>query len=227
MLEKLCDDVDLSSDAFKFMDWREGTVADIKARIFRISFTGELAFEVNVPANQGLYMWQQIMAAGEEFGITPYGTETMHVLRAEKGYIIVGQDTDGSLTPQDCGMSWVVGKTKEFSFLGKRSFTRPDTSREDRKHLVGLKPTDPTVVIPEGSQIVADPNQPIPMDMLGHVTSSYWSECLGHGIAMGTVKAGLHKMGDTVYCPLADGRVLAAEIVSPVFYDLKGERHHD
>ena len=227
VLEKLCDDVDLSSDAFKFMDWREGTVADIKARIFRISFTGELAFEVNVPANQGLYMWQKIMVAGEEFGITHYGTESMHVLRAEKGYIIVGQDTDGSVTPQDCGMHWVVGKNKEFSFLGKRSFSRPDTSREDRKHLVGLKPIDPTAVIPEGSQIVADPNQPIPMDMLGHVTSSYWSECLGHGIAMGTVISGQHKMGETVYCPLADGRVLAAEICSPVFYDPKGERHHD
>ena len=227
VLAKLCDDVDLSSEAFKFMDWREGTVADIKARIFRISFTGELAFEVNVPANQGLYMWQKIMAAGEEFGITPYGTESMHVLRAEKGYIIVGQDTDGSVTPQDCGMHWVVGNKKEFSFLGKRSFSRPDTSREDRKHLVGLKPIDPTAVIPEGSQIVADPNQPIPMDMLGHVTSSYWSECLGHGIAMGTVISGQHKMGETVYCPLADGRVLAAEICSPVFYDPKGERHHD
>ncbi|MDP6969028.1 MAG: sarcosine oxidase subunit alpha family protein [Gammaproteobacteria bacterium] len=227
VLAKLCDDVDLSAEAFKFMDWRAGTVAGVKARIFRISFTGELAYEVNVPANQGLYMWQQIVAAGAEFGITPYGTETMHVLRAEKGYIIVGQDTDGSLTPQDCGMHWIVGKNKDFSFLGKRSFTRPDTSREDRKHLVGLKPKDPTVVLPEGAQIVPDPKQPIPMDMLGHVTSSYWSECLGHGIALATVKSGHHKMGDTVYCPLADGRVLAAEICSPVFYDPKGERHND
>jgi sarcosine oxidase subunit alpha len=172
-------------------------------------------------------MWQQLMAAGEEFGITPYGTESMHVLRAEKGYIIVGQDTDGSMTPQDCGMDWIVGKKKEFSFLGKRSFSRPDTARTDRKQLVGLKPKDPTVVIPEGSQIVMDPNQPIPMDMMGHVTSSYWSECLGHGIAMGTVKNGFERMGETVYCPLADGRVLAAEICSPVFYDAKGDHHND
>ena len=111
--------------------------------------------------------------------------------------------------------------------MGKRSFTRPDTARTDRKHLVGLKPTDPTVVIPEGAQIVADPNQPIPMDMLGHVTSSYWSACLGHGIAMGTVKNGHNMMGETVYFPLADGRVLSAEICSPVFYDAKGERHND
>ena len=227
VLAKLCDDVDLSADAFKFMQWREGTVAGVKARIFRISFTGELAFEVNVPANQGLHVWEQLMAAGDEFDITPYGTETMHVLRAEKGYIIVGQDTDGSLTPQDCGMHWIVSKQKDFSFLGKRSFTRPDTQRQDRKHLVGLKPVDPTVVIPEGAQIVADPKQPIPMDMLGHITSSYWSECLQHGIALGTVKGGLHKMGDTVYCPLADGRMLAATVTSPVFYDPKGERHHD
>jgi sarcosine oxidase subunit alpha len=209
------------------MDWRVARVAGVKARIFRISFTGELAFEVNVPANQGLYMWQQIMAAGEEFGITPYGTESMHVLRAEKGYIIVGQDTDGSLTPQDCGMDWIVAKNKDFSFLGKRSFSRPDTSREDRKHLVGLKPKDPTVVIPEGAQIVPHAEVTIPMPMLGHVTSSYWSACLGHGIALGTVKSGHHRMGETVYCPLADGRVLAAEICSPVFYDPQGERHHD
>jgi sarcosine oxidase subunit alpha len=227
VLEKLCTDVDLSAEAMKFMDYREGTVAGIKARIFRISFTGELSFEVNVPADQGHYMWQQLMAAGEEFGITPYGTESMHVLRAEKGYIIVGQDTDGSMTPQDCGMDWIVGKKKEFSFLGKRSFSRPDTARTDRKQLVGLKPKDPTVVIPEGSQIVMDPNQPIPMDMMGHVTSSYWSECLGHGIAMGTVKNGFERMGETVYCPLADGRVLAAEICSPVFYDAKGDHHND
>ncbi len=227
VLEKLCFDVDLSADAMKFMDFREGTVAGIKARIFRISFTGELSFEVNVPANQGHYMWQQLMAAGEEFGITPYGTESMHVLRAEKGFIIAGQDTDGSLTPQDCGMDWAVAKTKNFSFLGERSFTRPDTARADRKQLVGLKPIDPTVVIPEGAQIVMDPNQPIPMDMMGHVTSSYWSECLGHGIAMGTVKGGFERMGETVYCPLADGRVLAAKICSPVFYDPKGDRHND
>ena len=167
------------------------------------------------------------MEAGEEFGITPYGTESMHVLRAEKGFIIAGQDTDGSMTPYDCLMGWAVGKTKAFSFLGERSFTRPDTARTDRKQLVGLKPKDPTVVIPEGAQIVMDPNQPIPMDMMGHVTSSYWSECLGHGIAMGTVKGGSERMGETVYCPLADGRVLAAEICSPVFYDPKGDHHHD
>ena len=227
VLQKLCDDVDLSAESFKFMDWREGTVAGIKARIFRISFTGELAFEVNVPANHGLYVWQQLMAAGEEFAITPYGTESMHILRAEKGYIIVGQDTDGSLTPQDCGMDWIVGNNKAFSFLGKRSFTRPDTARTDRKHLVGLKSNDPTQVIPEGAQIVADPKQPIPMDMLGHVTSSYWSENLGHGIALGTIKGGFHKMGDTVYCPLVSGQIIAATICSPVFYDSKGERHHD
>jgi sarcosine oxidase subunit alpha len=227
VLAKLCDDIDLSATAFKFMEWRAATVGGVKARIFRISFTGELTYEVNVPANQGLYMWQQIMAAGEEFGITPYGTEAMHILRAEKGYIIVGQDTDGSLTPQDCGMHWVVANNKAFSFLGKRSFTRPDTCREDRKQLVGLKPKDPTAVLPEGAQIVPDAEQTIPMQMLGHVTSSYWSECLGHGIALAVVKSGQQRMGEMVYCPLADGRVLAAEICSPVFYDRQGARHHD
>ena len=96
------------------------------------------------------------MEAGEEFGITPYGTESMHVLRAEKGFIIAGQDTVGSMTPYDCLMGWAVGKTKEFSFLGESSFTRPDTARTDRKQLVGLNPKDPRVVIPEGSQLLSD-----------------------------------------------------------------------
>jgi sarcosine oxidase subunit alpha len=227
VLEQLCDDVDLSADAFKFMDYKAGTVAGIPARICRISFTGELSFEVNVPANQGHFVWQQMIVAGEAYDITPYGTESMHILRAEKGYIIVGQDTDGSLTPQDCGMDWIVSKTKAFSFIGQRSLHRSDTARSDRKQLVGLKPKDPTAVIPEGSQIVMDPNQQIPMDMVGHVTSSYWSVCLDHGIAMGTVKAGFSRTGETVYCPLVDGRILAAEICSPVFYDPNGERHHD
>jgi sarcosine oxidase, subunit alpha len=226
VIDKLCDDVDLSNEAFPFMDWRDGTVAGIKARIFRISFTGELSFEVNVPAHYGRAMWEKLVEAGEEFGITPYGTEAMHVLRAEKGFIIVGQDTDGSMTPFDVNMGWVVGKNKAFSFLGKRSLERSDCQREGRKQLVGLKTIEPERVLPEGAQIVDDPNQPIPMTMQGHVTSSYYSAHLGHSIALAVVKGGLKRMGETVHCPLADGRSIAAKIVSSVFYDPEGERHN-
>ncbi len=227
VMEKLCDDIDFSKDAFAFMDWRDGTVAGLKARVFRISFTGELSYEVNVPAHYGHYMWEQLIAAGEEFGITPYGTETMHVLRAEKGFIIVGQDTDGSMTPQDMNMDWIVGKNKTFSFLGKRSLDRSDTVRANRKQLVGLKTQYPKTVLQEGAQLVNDPNEPIPMAMQGHVTSSYYSAVLGHSIALAVVKGGLDRMGETVYSPQADGEMIKAEIVSSVFYDPKGERHND
>src|SRR5690606_26106870 len=128
---------------------------------------------VNVPANVARSAWEALWEAGAPHGITPYGTETMHVLRAEKGYIIVGQDTDGSVTPIDLGMDWIVSREKDF--IGRRSLLRPDTAREDRKQLVGLLTEDPTVVLPEGAQLVADPSVRPPVPMLGHVTSSYMS----------------------------------------------------
>lgn len=226
VMAKVCTDIDLSNEAFAFMDWRDGTVAGVKARVFRISFTGELSYEVNVPAHYGRHIWETLIAAGEEFNITPYGTETMHVLRAEKGFIIVGQDTDGSMTPADMNMDWVVGKNKAFSFIGKRSLQRSDTVRANRKQLVGLKTLNAKEVLPEGAQVVFDAEQKIPMSMQGHVTSSYFSASLGHSIALAVVKGGHDRLGQVVYCPLADGRSIAAEIVSSVFYDPKGERQH-
>lgn len=226
VLAKVCDDIDLDKDSFKFMDWRSGTVAGVKSRVFRISFTGELSYEINVQANYGLHVWEALMEAGKEFDITPYGTETMHVLRAEKGFIIVGQDTDGSVTPQDMDMSWCIGKNKEFSFIGKRSFTRPDTIRTDRKQFVGLKPKDANVVLPEGAQAVRNPNESIPMTMVGHVTSSYYSAVLGHSFALAVIKDGHNRKGESVFFPLADGRTIEAEITDYVFYDAKGEKQH-
>ena len=196
------------------------TVAGVPARVFRISFTGEMSFEINVQANFGLHVWEKLFEAGEKYNLTPYGTETMHILRAEKGFIIAGQDTDGSVHPYDLGMGWAVSQQKPFSFIGKRGMAREDCVRETRKQLVGLKTTDPNVVLPEGAQGVFDPKAPIPMPMVGHVTSSYWSANLGHSIAMGLVKGGLDRMGEKVYYPLADGRVIEAEICSPVFLDL-------
>ncbi len=226
VIAKVCSDIDLSNETFAFMDWRDGTVAGVKARVFRISFTGELSYEVNVPANYGRHVWEALIAAGEEFNITPYGTEAMHVLRAEKGFIIVGQDTDGSMTPADMNMDWVVGKNKTFSFIGKRSLTRSDTVRTNRKALVGLKTLNPNDVLPEGAQVVFDAKQKIPMSMQGHVTSSYYSANLERSIALAVVKGGHDRLGQVVYCPLADGRTVASKIVSSVFYDPKGERHH-
>ncbi|WP_024302018.1 sarcosine oxidase subunit alpha family protein [Pseudogulbenkiania sp. MAI-1] len=224
VLQKVCSDIDFAPQAFPFMSYRNGTVAGVAARVMRISFSGELAYEVNVPANLGRKVWEALMAAGAEFGITPYGTETMHVLRAEKGYIIVGQDTDGSVSPIDLGMEGMVSKTKDF--LGKRSLFRSDTVRKDRKQLVGLKPVDPRFVLPEGGQIVAAPTSGGITLMLGHVTSSYFSPILERSIAMAVMKGGQSRHGERVYVALRDGSSIEVEVCSPVFYDVEGGRQH-
>ena len=160
------------------------------------------------------------LRGGEPHGITPYGTETMHVLRAEKGFPIVGQDTDGTVTPIDLGMDWIVSKRKDF--VGKRSLRRPDTARPDRKQLVGLLPVDPDALLPEGAQLVADgvPLTP-PVPMLGHVTSSYRSAALGRTFALALVKGGRDRLGQVVHAPLGD-RTIAATVTEPVFYDPEG-----
>jgi sarcosine oxidase subunit alpha len=221
----VCEGIDFSAAAFPFMASKTGTIGDIECRVNRISFSGELAYEVNIPANHGRFMWEQLMQAGEQFDITPYGTETMHVLRAEKGYVIVGQDTDGSVTVEDLGLGWALSKTKD-DFIGKRSLSRPDTVRKDRKQLVGLVTEDPQTVIPEGAQLVNDPKAPMPVPMVGHVSSSYFSACCGYSIALALVKGGHHRMGETVYAPLSNGRVIKAEITDPVFYDKEGAQQN-
>ncbi len=226
VLARICTDIDLSGEAFPFMAVREGHVAGAPARVFRISFSGELSFEVNVAAQHGRAVWDALIDAGTEFDITPYGTETMHVLRAEKGFIIVGQDTDGSMTPADMGLDWAVRRNKPFGFLGDRSLDLADHLREDRPQLVGLATDDVDTVLPEGGQLVDDPRRPPPTPIAGHVTSSYYSARLSRSIALGMVKGGAKRMGDTLYCALADGRILKASIVESVFYDPKGERQH-
>lgn len=222
LLAELCPDIDLSNDAFPFMAMREGTVAGIPARVFRISFTGELSFEINVPTRYAMALWKALMAAGEKYEITPYGTEAMHVLRAEKGFIIVGQDTDGSVTPQDLDMDWIVSKKKP-DYIGKRALQRSDLVHDDRKQLVGLITEDPAAVIPEGAQMVAEVKPNPPMDMLGHVTSSYYSPNCDRSIAMALIKGGKKRMGETLYAPLKNGTIKAT-ITEPKFFDLEGER---
>ena len=139
----------------------------------RISFTGELCYEINVPSGYAKYLWDICIEKGQEFNITPYGTEAMHVLRAEKGFIIVGQETDGSVTPIDLDMDWIISK-KKYDFVGKRALNRSDTIKKDRKQLVGLKTKDPNKVLEEGAQLV-EAVTALPMKMVGHVTSSYYS----------------------------------------------------
>ncbi|MCP8896122.1 sarcosine oxidase subunit alpha [Shinella daejeonensis] len=222
IIEPLVEGIDISNEAFPHMSVREGTVCGVPARLFRMSFTGELGYEINVPADYGQAVWEAVWARAEPLGACAYGTETMHVLRAEKGYIIVGQDTDGTVTPYDAGLAWAVSK-KKADFVGIRGLKRPDLVKEGRKQLVGLVTKDPGVVLEEGTQIVADPNEPKPMTMLGHVTSSYWSENCGRSIAMALIAGGQARMGQTLYAPTAD-RTIAVEVSDMVFIDKNGER---
>lgn len=225
IVSKLCNDIDLSAEGFPFMSFREGTVSGVPARIFRVSFTGESSFEINVNSNYGRYIWEAIMEAGEEYNITPWGTESTHLMRAEKAYLIVGQDTDGSVTPVDSGMDRMISKTKDF--IGKRSLSRPDSVREDRKQLVGLLTEDSTKVLPEGGQITQNPHESIPAAMIGHVTSSYWSANLNRSIAMAVIKGGHVRMGEKVYIYIRDeNNPISAIIANPVFYDPEGVRLH-
>jgi sarcosine oxidase subunit alpha len=225
VIAPLVEGIDLSNEAFPHMSVAEGTICGVETRLFRMSFTGELGFEINVPADFGAQVWSIIKDRAEAVGGCLYGTEAMHILRAEKGYIIVGQDTDGTLTPDDAAQGWAVSK-KKTDFVGIRGLKRPDLIKTTgRKQLVGLLPKDPKDVPEEGGQIVADPNQPKPMKMLGHVTSSYWSENLGRSIAIGMVIDGRSRMGETLYVPLAD-RVVAVEVTDMVFFDKEGARIH-
>ncbi len=224
LVEELTEDVDLDPKAFPHMSVRDARIGTTPVRLFRISFTGELGFEIQIPADYGLDLWTRCIALGERYDLTPFGTEAMHVLRAEKGYIITGQDTDGTVTPDDLGMGWIVSKKKP-DFIGKRSLTRADMQRGDRKQLVGLLPKDPMVLLEEGAQIVADPNQPLPMTMIGHVTSSYRSPELGRPFALAMLREGRSLIGKTVYVPMID-RTAAVTVTDPVFIDKEGTRLH-
>ncbi|TQC49731.1 FAD-dependent oxidoreductase [Rhodococcus sp. WS4] len=219
-------DLDVSNDAFPFMAWRDTSLGGVHVRVARISFSGELAFEVNVNGWHAPAVWARLIAAGEKFDITPYGTETMHVLRAEKGYPIIGQDTDGTVTPQDLGMSWAVSKKKP-DFIGKRSFSREENQNPLRKQFVGLLPLDKQTVLPEGAQIIEEISDgvlpPPPVPMLGHVTSSYLSAELGRPFGLALVKGGRARVGDTLHVPV-DGQLVAVEVTGSVLVDPEGAR---
>jgi sarcosine oxidase subunit alpha len=219
VVDRIGTDVDLSAPAFPWMTWRDGTVADVPCRVCRVSFHGELSYELHVASWHGRHVWDAVMGAGA----TPYGTEAMHVLRAEKGYVIVGQETDGTATPDDLGMGWIVNPSKG-DFVGKRSLVRPDTNRDDRKQLVGLHPGDPNALLVEGTQLVATatlPDPPVPM--LGHVTSSYRSAALGRTFALAMVKGGRSLRGEAIFAATPGG-TLPVTVTDPAFYDPEDER---
>jgi sarcosine oxidase subunit alpha len=222
IIAPLVEGIDMSDEAMPHMSVRDGKICGVPTRLFRMSFTGDRGFEVNVPADYGRAVWEALWAEGQKHDACAYGTEAMHVLRAEKGYIIVGQDTDGTVTPNDAGLDWAVGK-KKTDFVGIRGMTRPDLVAKGRKQLVGLKTKDPRTVLEEGAQIVENPKQAIPMKMIGHVTSSYWSANCDRSIAMGLVLGGRDRIGETLYVPMPDG-VIEVEVTGTVFFDEKGDR---
>ncbi|WP_375486213.1 2Fe-2S iron-sulfur cluster-binding protein [uncultured Jatrophihabitans sp.] len=219
----LAPDLDVTAEGFPFMSWQDTTIGGVPVRVARISFSGELAFELNVLSWYGLALWEAVVAAGAPYGITPYGTDAMHVLRAEKGYPIIGQDTDGTVTPHDLGLAWAVSKKKP-DFVGKRSFGRPENLRPDRKHLVGLLPLDPTVSIDEGAQVIADADvTAIPVPMLGHVSSSYDSVALGSTFALALVRSGRERIGERLYAWSQDV-LTPVTVTEPVLFDKENAR---
>jgi sarcosine oxidase subunit alpha len=218
----LVEGVDLANDAFPHMSVRDARVCGVQARLMRVSFTGELGYEINVGSAYGRAVWEAAWREVDKHGGCPYGSEAMHVMRAEKGYVIVGQDTDGTVTLADLGLDWAIGRMKK-DFVGKRSLSRPDMLKDDRKQLVGLITEDPNVVLEEGAQITASATPGVGSPALGHVTSSYRSATLGRSIALALVAGGRSRMGAKLFAPMPNGAV-SVMVAAPVFYDRDGAR---
>jgi len=222
MLEPLIEGVDIAAAAFPHMSMREARICGAPTRLARVSFTGELGFEVNVPSDYGRAVWEAILEQGRKYDCVVYGLDTLLLLRAEKGFIVVGQDTDGTVTPDDLGMGKMIAASKP-EFVGKRSLALPDLARPGRKQLVGLLADDARARLEEGAQIVAAPAPAIGTPALGHVTSSYFSPSLQRGFAMALVAGGRERLGSTLHVTSMEG-TLPARVVEPVFYDRENKR---
>jgi sarcosine oxidase subunit alpha len=223
-LQKLTDD-DISAEGLTFMGWKDITLYGIPARAYRISFSGELSYEISVPASRGRALWDRLVQAGEEYGVTPYGTEGLHVMRAEKGFIMIGDETDGTVIPQDLMMHWAISKKKD-DYLGKRAQEREHMADPNRWKLVGLETTDGSV-LPDGAYAVAEgTNANGQRNVQGRVTSTYYSPTLDRGIAMGLVHNGPDRMGEVIDFPKVDGTIVKAKIVDQVFFDKDGEKRN-
>jgi len=215
----------MDSHTFPFMAFDDRRVAGIEARIYRISFSGELSYEIAVPASRGLELWEAIAEAGAGFGIMPYGTEALHVMRAEKGFIMIGDETDGTVIPQDLGLDWAISK-KKGDYIGKRAQQRSHMTDPSRWKLVGLETLDGST-LPDGAYALGQgTNANGQAVTIGRVTSTYRSPTLDRGIAMGLVLNGPDRMGETIEFGRVDGSRVAARIVDPVFFDRDGEKQN-
>ena len=224
VLEKL-GGMDVSANALPFMGWADGTLGGFPVRAYRISFSGELSYEIAVPAHQGRALWDRLLEAGVEFNATPYGTEALHIMRAEKGFIMIGDETDGTIIPQDLGLDWAISKKKE-DYLGKRAQQRSHMTDPSRWKLVGLETLDGSV-LPDGSYAIGSGSNANGQAVVqGRVTSTYHSPTLGRGIAMGLLLNGPDRLGDVVPFNKTDGSTVEAKVVSPVFFDPDGEKQN-
>ena len=222
VLETIAPDTDWSDRALPYMGYCATTMCGIPVRVFRISFSGELSYEINVPADHGRALWERLLDAGKNFDITPYGTEAMGVMRIEKGHV-AGMELDGRTTPDDLGLGKLVSPHKDC--IGKRSLSLPALAAPDRKQIVGLVPVDGKTLIPRGAQLVVDANAPLPNPILGHVTATCFSPTLGHPIALALLRNGRALTGKT-FCaasPLA-GQTVEVKVTGNVFFDPEGAR---
>ena len=222
VLKKLFPDMDVSNEALPFMGYVENKLFDVHARVFRISFSGELAYEVNVESDNGNFMWEKIIEVGKDFAIQPYGTEALSTLRIEMGHV-AGSELDGRTIPYDNGLQGLVSKKKDF--IGKRSLNRKAFIAEDRQKVVGVVPLDKKTSIPEGSHLVKDANAKLPNPKLGHISASCWSVEYNNPFSLAILKDGKNMIGQKLFAlsPLKN-KSIPVEIVSSHYVDPKGER---
>ncbi|NNE81569.1 MAG: sarcosine oxidase subunit alpha family protein [Silicimonas sp.] len=219
VMEALGTDIDLSTEAFPFMAFRDGIVAGLPARVCRVSFTGELSFEVNVAPRHMLELWEKVIEAGEPFGIEPVGSEGSHVLRVEKGFLSLGHEVDGTVDPYDLGMGWVMSK-KKANYIGRRSVEIRRAGNAVRRELVGLLPDDPVTQIPEGAPLTPGGAK---QATEGFVTACVWSVVQDRWVALALLENGRSRLGETAHVRLTDSTI-SATITEPVFHDPEGER---
>ena len=222
LLMKLFPNLDVSNEGLPFMGYKEADLFGVPAKIYRISFSGELAYEINVESDNGYFMWEKIMEVGQEFQIQPYGTEALSTLRIEMGHV-AGSELDGRTIPYDASLEGLVSKKKDF--IGKRSLNRSAFTSTDREKLVGVVPIDKTTSIPEGSYIVKDPKAKLPNPKLGHVSASCWSVEYDNPFSLAIIKDGKNMIGQKLFAmsPLKN-KTIPVEIVSSHYVDPEGKR---
>jgi sarcosine oxidase subunit alpha len=222
LLQQLPTDIDFSSAAFPHMSIRIGHLGGISARVQRVSFTGELSYEISVPASHATVLWQQLINRGAEFELAPVGVESWLVLRLEKGFLHVGSDTDGTTTALDVGFGPLIDK-KSGDFVGRRSLQREHDKREGRRQLIGLEPLESGSVLRVGAHMVSGSSPQRRSE--GFITSATLSPMLGRFVGLGLLERGRDRLGEVITVFDA-GQVSHARIVSPPFFDPKGERMH-